>query len=87
MTGTKLLWVSNTGKRRVQARRKGSGVLTLISGRWFTAADFNGPWTFATPDLPDDFKKIPISHQRSRVLASVPGNRSGRRGGAAGADP
>ena len=45
----------------------------LVSGRWFTAPGFNGPWTFATPTLPEDFKKIPLSHQRSRVLASVPG--------------
>src|SRR5438105_9927827 len=34
---------------------------------------FSGPWTFATPSLPDDFKKIPVAHPRSRVLASVPG--------------
>ena len=26
-------------------------------------------------ELPDDFKKIPLEHQRSRVLASVPGTR------------
>src|SRR5262249_16699587 len=26
-----------------------------------------------TPSLPDDFKKIPVEHPRSRVLASVPG--------------
>src|SRR5262249_25167049 len=32
-----------------------------------------GPWTFATTTLAEDFKKIPVSHQRSRVLASVPG--------------
>ena len=31
------------------------------------------PVTFATPKLPDDFKKIPIEHPRSRVLASIPG--------------
>ena len=36
-------------------------------------AGFNGPWTFATPSLPDDFKRIPLEHPRSRVLASVPG--------------
>src|SRR5262249_19214652 len=35
--------------------------------------DFTGPWTFATLTLPDDFKKIPLEHDRSRVLASVPG--------------
>ena len=45
----------------------------LVSGRWFSAPDFTGPWTFATPTLPDDFKDIPLDHPRSRVLASVPG--------------
>ena len=34
-----------------------------------------GPWTFATPNLPPDFQKIPLEHPRSRVLASVPGTR------------
>jgi hypothetical protein len=48
-------------------------VYYLVAGRWFTAPDFTGPWTFATPTLPPDFKKIPLEHERSRVLASVPG--------------
>src|SRR4026209_1511702 len=48
-------------------------VFVLVSGRWFSAPDFTGPWSFATPSLPDDFKKIPLEHARSRVLASVPG--------------
>ena len=48
-------------------------VYYLVAGRWFSAPDFTGPWTFATPTLPADFKKIPIEHDRSRVLASVPG--------------
>ena len=47
----------------------------LVSGRWFTAPDFKGPWTFATPNLPEDFKRIPREHPRSHVLASVPGTR------------
>ena len=34
---------------------------------------FNGPWTFATTALPADFARIPLEHERSRVLASVPG--------------
>jgi hypothetical protein len=72
VTGTKLVWVSNTESDVFRMGAKGP-VYFLISGRWFTAADFNGPWTFATQNLPDDFKKIPVSHQRSRVLASVPG--------------
>ncbi len=45
----------------------------LVSGRWFSAPAFKGPWTFATLTLPDDFKNIPLEHPRSRVLASVPG--------------
>ena len=45
----------------------------LIAGRWFSAPDFGGPWTFASLKLPEDFKKIPLEHPRSRVLASVPG--------------
>ena len=48
-------------------------VYYLVAGRWFTAPDFTGPWTFATPSLPEDFQKIPLEHPRSRVLASVPG--------------
>ena len=48
-------------------------VYYLVAGRWFSAPDFTGPWTFATPTLPADFKKIPLEHERSRVLASVPG--------------
>ena len=45
----------------------------LVAGRWFKATTLDGPWTFATPTLPADFKQIPLEHPRSRVLASVPG--------------
>ena len=45
----------------------------LVAGRWFKASDLEGPWTFATPDLPADFAKIPPSSPASAVLASVPG--------------
>src|SRR3954466_2371629 len=72
VTGTNLLWVSNT-ESDVFRLGKAGAVYFLVSGRWFSAPDFTGPWTFATPTLPDDFKKIPVAHQRSRVLASVPG--------------
>jgi hypothetical protein len=72
VSGTSLVWVSNTESDVFRAGRNGA-VYFLVSGRWFTAPDFTGPWTFATTALPDDFKKIPPSHERSRVLASVPG--------------
>jgi hypothetical protein len=45
----------------------------LISGRWFSAHGFEGPWTFATNDLPPDFALIPPEDPQAKVLASVPG--------------
>jgi hypothetical protein len=70
--GTELLWVSNTESDVFRLGKTGP-VYYLVAGRWFSAPDFTGPWTFATPSLPADFKKIPLEHDRSRVLASVPG--------------
>jgi hypothetical protein len=70
--GTGLLWVSNTESDVFRMGKAGS-VFYLVAGRWFSAPDFTGPWTFATPSLPADFKEIPLEHERSRVLASVPG--------------
>ena len=70
--GTGLLWVSNTESDVFRMGKTGP-VYYLVAGRWFSAPDFTGPWTFATPSLPADFKKIPLEHDRSRVLASVPG--------------
>src|SRR5262249_29149921 len=72
VNGTGLLWVSNTDVDLFRLGKAGA-VYFLVSGRWFSAPDFTGPWTFATPTLPEDFKKIPPSHERSGVLASVPG--------------
>jgi len=71
VAGTGLLWVSNTESDVFRLGQSGP-VYYLVAGRWFSAPGFNGPWTFATPNLPDDFKKISLEHPRSRVLASVP---------------
>ena len=71
--GTKdLLWIENTESDVFRVQKDGP-IYYLVSGRWFSAPDFNGPWTFATPSLPPQFKQIPPEHPRSRVLASVPG--------------
>ena len=86
VAGTSLLWVSNTESDVFRLGPKGD-VYFLVAGRWFSAPDFTGPWTFATPKLPDDFQKIPLEHPRSRVLASVPGHAAGGRGRAARAGP
>ena len=48
-------------------------VYSLVAGQSFSAPDFTGPSTYATPTLPADFKKITLERERSRVLASVPG--------------
>jgi hypothetical protein len=69
---TNLLWVNNTDSDVFRAGKTGP-VYYLVTGRWFSAPDFTGPWTFATTNLPDAFKRIPLEHPRSRVLASVPG--------------
>jgi hypothetical protein len=70
--GTSLLWVNNTDSDVFRNGKTGP-VYYLVAGRWFSAPDFTGPWTFATLNLPPDFQKIPLEHDRSRVLASVPG--------------
>jgi hypothetical protein len=72
VTGTSLLWVENTESDIFRNGANGS-FYYLVAGRWFSAQDLNGPWTFATPNLPADFRRIPVEHPRSRVLASVPG--------------
>src|SRR5262249_11512175 len=69
---TRLLWASNTESDVFKLGPEGP-VYFLVSGRWFSAPDFTGPWTFATPTLPADFKQISLEPPRSRVLASVPG--------------
>ena len=67
-----LLWVSNTESDVFRMGKTGP-VYFLVSGRWFSAPDFTGPWTFATPSMPEVFQNIPLEHPRSRVLAAVPG--------------
>jgi len=67
-----LLWVRNTESDVFRLKKDGP-IYYLVTGRWFSAMQFTGPWIFTTPNLPKDFKKIPLEHARSRVLASVPG--------------
>jgi len=45
----------------------------LAAGRWFSAPNLTGPWTFATMSLPPDFANIPLSNPASAILSSVPG--------------
>ncbi len=70
--GTALQRVSNTGATLFRDTSNGKFYF-LTSGRWFSAATLDGPWTFATPDLPADFARIPPDGADAAVLASVPG--------------
>jgi len=70
--GSPLLWVANTDSDVFRMGATGP-IYYLVAGRWFSAADFAGPWSFATPTLPADFQRIGAAHPRARVLAAVPG--------------
>src|SRR4029079_17917229 len=65
---TDLLWVQNTVSDVFRLAKTGP-VYYLVSGRWFSAADFTGPWTFASAKLPPAFQKIPLAHPRPPRLA------------------
>jgi len=69
---TGLLWGKNT-ESWVFEDTKDRQIYFLVSGRWFRAAKWEGPWTYAGNDLPEDFKKIPPDSACADVLASVPG--------------
>jgi hypothetical protein len=66
------MWISNTESDLFRMGKDGP-VYYLVSGRWFRAPNLNGNWIFATPTLPEDFRRISLEHPRSRVLAAVPG--------------
>ncbi len=68
---TSLQVVTNTAS--AVFRDTGGKIYYLVSGRWFSAPGFDGPWTFASDSLPADFANIPPSAPVASVLASVPG--------------
>ncbi len=73
VTGVDLLYVTNTD-RNVFKLLADQQTYVLLSGRWFRASSFSGPWTFVRPDsLPAVFAKIPPASLQADVLASVPG--------------
>jgi hypothetical protein len=69
--GTSLQAVTNTDS--VLYRTADGTFYYLTSGRWFSAAQLTGPWTYATPNLPPDFAMLPAEGPHADVLASVPG--------------
>ena len=71
--GTGLEWASNTTSDAFFHKASKTWYV-LLSGRWFSAASLDGPWTFATPSLPADFQNIPDDAPYYQVRASVPGH-------------
>jgi hypothetical protein len=72
ISGTSLLYVKNTEQDLFLHRAEGL-YYYLTSGRWFRARQLKGPWAAAGDDVPDDFWRIPENHEKSDVLASIPG--------------
>src|SRR5262245_38459653 len=72
--GTDLLTVPNTSAN-ILLDTKDQRHYVLLSGRWFRSPSLtDGPWEYVAHDkLPPDFTKIPDTHPRGAVLASVPG--------------
>jgi hypothetical protein len=70
---TKLFYVKNTDSALFMDTTP-QRFYVLVSGRWFVAPAFTGPWTFVPgKELPPDFTKIPQDNPKANVLVSVPG--------------
>jgi hypothetical protein len=69
---TQLVYAANT-ESDVFVHSGGKQYYYLVAGRWFRAKSLDGPWSYASSDLPSDFALIPPNSARSRVLVSVPG--------------
>ncbi len=72
ISGTKLLYITNT-ESDIFLHSTTATHFFLISGRWFKSKNLDGPWSAASVDLPEDFKRIPVDHRKNQVLSSVPG--------------
>lgn|SRR5208283_4112885 len=73
LEGTMLLYVKNT-TGNVFKDLNDQNTYVLVTGRWFRATDFSGPWQYvAGKDLPSDFFTIPDNSPKENVKASIPG--------------
>ena len=73
LEGTQLLYVQNT-TGSVFKEMSNQQTYVLVTGRWFSAPGFTGPWKYVrASDLPSDFANIPDDSAKENVKASVPG--------------
>lgn len=78
ITGTSLLYVSNSGDDIFKSINDNQ-YYVLLSGRWYAAAKLEGPWTYIASDkLPTDFAKIPPGSEKDNVLSSVAGTQESK---------
>ena len=71
--GTMLLYADNTTGNLFKDLNDQS-TYVLVTGRWFRAPDFSGPWQYVPgTNLPPDFAQIPDTSSKENVKASVPG--------------
>jgi hypothetical protein len=71
--GTGLLYWANTDSN-VFMEISTQKTFALLSGRWYSAGNTSGPWTYVPPEqLPADFARIPADSPKASVLAQVPG--------------
>jgi len=72
LAGTNLLYVKNT-TGNVFKDLNDQNTYVLVTGRWFRAPDFAGPWQYvAGTSLPPDFFKIPDDSPKENVKAAIP---------------
>ena len=75
---TMLLYLKNT-TGNVFINLSDQQTYVLVTGRWFRAPAFKGPWQYlAGIALPADFANIPNDSPKENVRASVPGTRQAR---------
>jgi hypothetical protein len=72
VAGAPLQYVSNSDAE-VIFDPASKDYFVLFSGRWFSAPGLEGPWAYATPNLPASFALIPPGGPHGALLASVPG--------------
>lgn len=71
--GTDLLYMSNS-ENNIFRFLGDQQYYLLLSGRWYSAARLEGPWSFIPAEkIPADFAKIPEGSPKDEVLVSVPG--------------
>lgn len=78
LPGGNLLYMSNT-QSDAFLEVASQHYFVLLSGRWFSAASLEGPWTFVASDkLPAAFAQIPADSPKANVLVSVAGTQAAK---------